>query len=106
VSLNTIQNERVYTIIFLLLSLSLGGSAQQSGKDAGGALCPGGLCCSSYGYCENTVVYCGEGCQSGCDGGGVEAAEEAEVMDTLMISSQNLFLKRCFLIVMLITAMP
>ncbi|KAJ8618291.1 hypothetical protein MRB53_014477 [Persea americana] len=35
----------------------------------GGAKCPGGLCCSNYGYCGSTDPYCGTGCQSQCSGG-------------------------------------
>ncbi|XP_038693630.1 endochitinase-like [Tripterygium wilfordii] len=56
----------VLTIVSLLLS-SLG-SAEQCGRQAGGALCPGGACCSQYGWCGNTNEYCGEGCQSQCSG--------------------------------------
>lgn len=29
---------------------------------------PQGSCCSSGGYCGNSTVHCGDGCQSGCDG--------------------------------------
>ncbi|KAL8691921.1 MAG: hypothetical protein Q9224_004070 [Gallowayella concinna] len=42
------------------------------GKNAGGTICDPnataykGTCCSAYGYCGNTDVYCGTGCQSGC----------------------------------------
>ncbi|KAI4252101.1 MAG: hypothetical protein L6R42_008110 [Xanthoria sp. 1 TBL-2021] len=42
------------------------------GKQAGGTICDPnatgykGTCCSGYGYCGNTDVYCGTGCQSGC----------------------------------------
>jgi hypothetical protein len=35
--------------------------------------CPGGDCCSQYGYCGCTDAYCGSGCQSqcgSCGGGG------------------------------------
>lgn len=57
------------TIFSLLLSTILqGSSAEQCGSQAGGALCPGGLCCSKYGWCGNTPDYCGEGCQSQCGG--------------------------------------
>jgi len=59
-----------FTFFSLFLSLSVRGSAEQCGQQAGGALCPGGLCCSSYGWCGTTDVYCGDGCQSQCDGGG------------------------------------
>ncbi|CAL9186369.1 unnamed protein product [Musa hybrid cultivar] len=54
-------------VIFTLAS-SLGAFAEQCGRQAGGALCPGGLCCSQYGWCGNTDPYCGQGCQSQCTG--------------------------------------
>ncbi|KAK3135697.1 hypothetical protein QOZ80_5BG0422350 [Eleusine coracana subsp. coracana] len=40
--------------------------APQCGAQAGGALCPNGLCCSQFGYCGVTNDYCGAGCQSQC----------------------------------------
>ncbi|PHU04843.1 hypothetical protein BC332_25665 [Capsicum chinense] len=44
-------------------------SAEQCGSQAGGALCPSGLCCSKYGWCGDTDAYCGPGsCQSQCPG--------------------------------------
>ncbi|GAB2271430.1 hypothetical protein Dimus_006267 [Dionaea muscipula] len=42
--------------------------AEQCGSQAGGALCPNGLCCSQYGWCGTTSAYCGAGCQSQCGG--------------------------------------
>ncbi|KAJ4824771.1 hypothetical protein Tsubulata_045136 [Turnera subulata] len=55
----------------LLLSLLLGSSsAEQCGRQAGGAKCSGGLCCSQYGWCGDTAEYCTDGCQSQCGGGG------------------------------------
>lgn len=45
-------------------------SAEQCGSQAGGAVCPGGLCCSKFGFCGNTPAYCTDGCQSQCSGGG------------------------------------
>ncbi|OVA00611.1 Chitin-binding [Macleaya cordata] len=36
------------------------------GEQAGGALCPDGLCCGKGGYCGTTTAHCGEGCQSQC----------------------------------------
>jgi len=60
----------LFAFFSLFLSLSVRGSAEQCGRQAGDALCPGGLCCSSYGWCGTTVDYCGIGCQSQCDGGG------------------------------------
>lgn len=43
-------------------------SAEQCGSQAGGAVCPGGLCCSKFGFCGNTPAYCTGGCQSQCSG--------------------------------------
>lgn len=43
-------------------------SAEQCGRQAGGALCPGGLCCSKWGWCGNTEGHCGQDCQSQCGG--------------------------------------
>jgi chitinase len=59
-----------FTVFSLLLSLLLGGSAEQCGSQAGGAVCPGGLCCSQFGWCGSTNDYCGTGCQSQCGGAG------------------------------------
>ncbi|XP_010242848.1 PREDICTED: basic endochitinase-like [Nelumbo nucifera] len=59
----------IIVVLSSLTSLS-GVLAEQCGRQAGGALCPGGLCCSQYGWCGNTGDYCGEGCQSQCSGGG------------------------------------
>ncbi|KAJ7978683.1 Chitinase [Quillaja saponaria] len=53
----------------LFLSFIVGGQAEQCGIQAGGALCPNGLCCSEYGWCGSTHDYCNEKCQSQCDGG-------------------------------------
>nr|AUN87486.1 chitinase [Camellia fraterna] len=55
------------TMLCLLATLLITkGSAQQCGSQAGGALCPGGLCCSEHGWCGTTDAYCGPGCQSQC----------------------------------------
>lgn len=45
---------------------------EQCGRQAGGALCPGGLCCSQYGWCGSSDDYClpSNNCQSSCKGGG------------------------------------
>ena len=53
-------------IIFLPCFLGTITSAEQCGRQAGGALCPNGLCCSQFGWCGNTEPYCGTGCQSRC----------------------------------------
>ncbi|KAA0025616.1 endochitinase-like [Cucumis melo var. makuwa] len=60
--------KNVYAIIiFLSFALLLfGGSAEQCGWQAGGAVCPNGLCCSQYGWCGTVNAYCGAGCQSQC----------------------------------------
>ena len=52
----------------LLLSSFQGGSAEQCGRQAGGALCPGGQCCSKFGWCGTTSDYCTNECQSQCGG--------------------------------------
>lgn len=54
----------------LVLQLMALTAAEQCGKQAGGASCPGGLCCSQYGWCGTTPQYCQGGCQSNCGGGG------------------------------------
>lgn len=43
-------------------------SAEQCGRQANGAVCPNGLCCSQFGFCGNTDEYCKTGCQSQCGG--------------------------------------
>ncbi|XXG59967.1 hypothetical protein AAC387_Pa04g1963 [Persea americana] len=58
-----------WTIIIFSLASLLCAHAQQCGSQAGGAKCPGGLCCSNYGYRGSTDPYCGTGCQSQCSGG-------------------------------------
>lgn len=61
---------KVYGLIWLCFALWLGGSAEQCGRQAGGAVCPNGLCCSQYGWCGATEPYCGAGCQSQCRSSG------------------------------------
>ncbi|KAG8478127.1 hypothetical protein CXB51_027919 [Gossypium anomalum] len=51
-----------------ILLQGLGTSAQQCGRQAGGALCANRLCCSQHGWCGITPEYCGTGCQSQCGG--------------------------------------
>lgn len=58
-----------FVSLFLLSSIQ-GGTAEQCGRQAGGALCPGGQCCSKYGWCGTAPDYCSTGCQSQCGGGG------------------------------------
>ena len=60
---------RAYIAVIFFLALLLETSlAQQCGSQNFGRLCPGGLCCSQYGYCGSTRPYCGPGCQSQCRG--------------------------------------
>jgi hypothetical protein len=33
------------------------------GPTNGNAVCPSGLCCSQWGYCDTGVDFCGAGCQ-------------------------------------------
>ncbi|KAH1122733.1 hypothetical protein J1N35_005893 [Gossypium stocksii] len=59
------------SVFLLFLSYVVVGSAEQCGRQAGGALCPGGLCCSQFGWCGSTADYCTvPGCQSQCSGSG------------------------------------
>ncbi|XP_004287744.1 PREDICTED: endochitinase-like [Fragaria vesca subsp. vesca] len=63
---------KLHTFIIVSFTLLLGISAEQCGRQAGGATCPNGLCCSEYGWCGTTPDYCATGCQSQCtpSGGG------------------------------------
>ncbi|KAL6011872.1 hypothetical protein ACLOJK_002338 [Asimina triloba] len=56
-------------LLALLFSITGEAWAEQCGTQAGGAMCPGGLCCSQYGWCGSTADYCAGGCQSQCGGG-------------------------------------
>ena len=74
---STVHSQRMgnmkfsYLMLCLLLALLLGATAEQCGKQANGALCPNGLCCSQFGWCGSTDDYClpSKGCQSQCKGG-------------------------------------
>ncbi|KAK4282892.1 hypothetical protein QN277_014217 [Acacia crassicarpa] len=55
---------------------------EQCGRQAGGALCPGNICCSQYGWCGTTDEYCGEGCQSNCHGSSGGGASASNVRAT------------------------
>ncbi|GMI76983.1 PATHOGENESIS-RELATED 3, basic chitinase [Hibiscus trionum] len=63
-------------------------SAQQCGRQAGGALCADRLCCSQHGWCGNTPEYCGTGCQSQCGGstgtGGVGSIITRDLFDRML----------------------
>lgn len=67
---------RALFVFSLFLAFVILGSAEQCGRQNGGALCPNGLCCSEFGWCGTTEAYCGEGCQSQCDGG-----DSGEIID-------------------------
>uniref|UniRef100_A0A804PDW1 chitinase n=1 Tax=Zea mays TaxID=4577 RepID=A0A804PDW1_MAIZE len=54
----------------LAAALAVSARAAQCGDGADGKLCPDCLCCSKWGYCGSTSDYCGDGCQSQCDGCG------------------------------------
>ncbi|GMH22430.1 hypothetical protein Nepgr_024273 [Nepenthes gracilis] len=60
-------------LLVLILPVLSGISAEQCGAQAGGALCPSGQCCSRWGWCGSTDVFCGEGCQGQCGGGATPA---------------------------------
>ncbi|KAK7360285.1 hypothetical protein VNO77_02268 [Canavalia gladiata] len=60
---------KLCSLMLCLLVLLHGARAEQCGKQANGAVCPNGLCCSQYGWCGNTDQYCGAGCQSQCKKG-------------------------------------
>ncbi|XP_043709827.1 basic endochitinase-like isoform X2 [Telopea speciosissima] len=80
----------------LLVCLQLRAKAEQCGKQAGGALCPGGLCCSQFGFCGSTEAYCKNGCQSQCTAGGstpapVTPAPSGGGGDVSSLISQDLF---------------
>ncbi|WJX52979.1 Chitinase 2, variant 2 [Trifolium repens] len=55
--------------LILLVSIIGCSLAEQCGRQAGGAQCPGGACCSKFGWCGSNGDYCGDGCQSQCGGG-------------------------------------
>ncbi|KAF3647357.1 Wound-induced protein WIN1 [Capsicum annuum] len=54
-------------VLFIIAAVA---NAQQCGRQRGGAVCSGSLCCSQYGWCGSTPEYCSpsQGCQSQCGG--------------------------------------
>ncbi|PIA45176.1 hypothetical protein AQUCO_01700609v1 [Aquilegia coerulea] len=58
--------------ILFLLSLIGVATAQNCGRQAGGATCAGNICCSQYGWCGTTDDHClpSNNCQSNCRGTG------------------------------------
>ncbi|KAK1295607.1 Endochitinase 1 [Acorus calamus] len=61
--------QTVWITVFLFLTTLVAHAQPQCGDQAGGALCPDGLCCSPWGYCGSTPEYC-DGSGGGDDGGG------------------------------------
>ncbi len=59
---------RYCVLVSVLAILVIRGSAENCGRQAGGALCPGGQCCSKWGWCGTTPDHCGTDCQSQCGG--------------------------------------
>lgn len=63
---------RRLALLGLLLGFSMAASWIHVAADGdcgaanGNRLCPGGLCCSQYGWCGSTKDYCATGCQSNC----------------------------------------
>ncbi|CAN1226118.1 unnamed protein product [Linum perenne] len=53
-------------LVTLALLFIATASAQNCGRQAGNVVCPGGLCCSQFGWCGNTPDHCTTGCQSQC----------------------------------------
>ncbi|KAK4339506.1 hypothetical protein RND71_040968 [Anisodus tanguticus] len=62
----------IVLLALVLFIIAAGTNAQQCGRQKGGALCSGNLCCSQFGWCGSTPEYCSpsQGCQSRCSGGG------------------------------------
>ncbi|XP_041015815.1 endochitinase-like [Juglans microcarpa x Juglans regia] len=77
--------------LILLFAFLLGASAQQCGRQAGGAVCMNGLCCSQHGYCGRTTEYCGAGCQSQCSGANPTPTPNTGGGDVSSIISSSLF---------------
>ena len=86
---------KLVSLILLFLAFLLGTTAEQCGTQAGGAVCPNGLCCSQFGWCGNTNDYCGNGCQSQCSsttpspttpsgGGDVSSLISASLFDQML----------------------
>ncbi|PRQ47262.1 putative chitinase [Rosa chinensis] len=61
---------KLLTFIIVSLSLLLGISAEQCGRQAGGATCPNGLCCIKFGWCGSTAEHCGGSTPSPTPSGG------------------------------------
>ncbi|ERM96411.1 hypothetical protein AMTR_s00001p00244240 [Amborella trichopoda] len=73
-------------LVFLIADYyGLGVLAQNCGRDRGGAVCAGGLCCSKWGFCGSINEHCGEGCQSQCTppGSGVASLISQSLFDQM-----------------------
>ncbi|KAI9124067.1 hypothetical protein K1719_005367 [Acacia pycnantha] len=84
---------KVWVISSLLLCFTVGCLAEQCGRQAGGALCPGGLCCSQFGWCGSTDEYCGRGCQSQCGGAPAPPGPSGGLADIISRDKFNQMLK-------------
>ncbi|XP_057756235.1 endochitinase A2-like [Arachis stenosperma] len=75
-------------LLILTLFLLHGGTAEQCGSQAGGALCPNNLCCSRWGWCGTGDDYClvGNGCQSQCKDstGGISNYISSSMFDQML----------------------
>ncbi|KAK5784540.1 hypothetical protein PVK06_039066 [Gossypium arboreum] len=74
-----------------ILLLCLGASAEQCGRQVGGALCPNRPCCSQHGWCGTPSKYCGTGCQSQCSGSTPTPILPSGGDDVASIITQDLF---------------
>ncbi|CAL1396422.1 unnamed protein product [Linum trigynum] len=66
---NPIAAAGLLTLALLAVTLSVlphFAAAENCGRQAGNAVCPGGLCCSQFGWCGNTREHCENNCQSQC----------------------------------------
>ncbi|XP_047314881.1 endochitinase-like [Impatiens glandulifera] len=77
-----------FTILLVFGALAEG---EQCGSQAGGKVCPGGLCCSQFGFCGTTQDYCGKNCQSQCSstpvtptGGGVSSLISKDLFNEML----------------------
>ncbi|CAL4986110.1 unnamed protein product [Urochloa decumbens] len=76
-------------LVVLAGALAVSARAAQCGDQANGALCPGCLCCSFWGFCGSTPDFCAEShCQSQCDGCSGSSSEGGSISSIL---TQDLF---------------
>nr|AAC16011.1 basic chitinase [Elaeagnus umbellata] len=72
----------VSSLLFFTIQRS---RAEQCGNQAGGKVCPGGQCCSQYGWCGTTDEYCKKGCQSKCGGAsGIESVISSNIFNQML----------------------